>query len=129
MEQYSNQNLTDRQFLKIRTNGYVVYFALVELTDRGRPRRTFRRETRIDVLERMLSAPLWIADVISAHVSTVLHDGLRKWSQQDDHMKNQPKQFAETALGAFCAKYEISLSKLSRMCNYASRTTMHRLSS
>jgi hypothetical protein len=25
-------------------------------------------------------------------------------------MKNQPKQFPETALGAFCAKYEISLS-------------------
>ena len=42
-------------------------------------------------------------------------------------MKNQPKQFAKTALGAFCAKYEISLAQLAKMCDYASRSTMHRL--
>lgn len=42
-------------------------------------------------------------------------------------MKNQPKQFAKTALGAFCAKYEISLAQLSKMCDYTSRSTLHRL--
>jgi hypothetical protein len=42
-------------------------------------------------------------------------------------MKNQPKQFANTALGAFCAKYEISLAQLSKLCDFASRSTMHRL--
>jgi hypothetical protein len=42
-------------------------------------------------------------------------------------MKNQPKQFANTALGAFCAKYEVPLSQLSKLCENASRSTMHRL--
>jgi type II secretory pathway predicted ATPase ExeA len=42
-------------------------------------------------------------------------------------MKNQPKQFATTALGAFCAKYDISLAQLSKLCDFASRSTMHRL--
>jgi hypothetical protein len=42
-------------------------------------------------------------------------------------MKNQPKQFANTALGAFCAKYDVPLSQLSKLCENASRSTMHRL--
>lgn len=42
-------------------------------------------------------------------------------------MKNQPKKFATTALGAFCAKHDVSLARLSKLCDYASRSTMHRL--
>jgi type II secretory pathway predicted ATPase ExeA len=42
-------------------------------------------------------------------------------------MKNQPNKFPTTALGAFCSKHEISLAMLAKMCDYASRSTMHRL--
>lgn len=42
-------------------------------------------------------------------------------------MKNQPNKFPESALGAFCAKYEISLAQLAKMCDYVSRSTVHRL--
>lgn len=73
-------DLTDRQFLKVATNGVVIYWRVTEVRPR---RRTVTREIRSDLWERLLEDPRWIADVLAARVSNTIADARNKWRDDD----------------------------------------------
>jgi hypothetical protein len=81
---YTTLDLNNQQFMKVRTNGRSIFFIIAERHLNGQRKRSLKRETRIDIFERMLEDPTWGKDVLAATISNAIADARRRFAALDE---------------------------------------------
>ena len=82
---YTTQNLTDKQFIRIRVAGpsrNLLFTTFTDLAEKP-PYRHLKRETRLDIFERTMKDRKWQPDIVAAMIANVIIDAKQR---RDDYL-------------------------------------------